>query len=261
MSAATPAPASASVARQGSYLLPIFNLTLRAFRAGKGVRVVALFALVPALFAGIYAIDQGGISSRTFINDLFQQLIAPTTLPLAILTLGTNALGNEIEDRTMVYLVLKPLSRARIILEKLLAVAVTSALLLWIGTALTWLIASRGDAGANLDQLAALEVGVLAAVFGYGAVFMAISLLAPRALLVGIMYSVLWETTFARFVPGLRLFSVRHYVVSIYGRLIGERDFLPPQAMQLTPALIVLTVVVVVALALATARLRTMNLE
>ena len=49
-------------------------------------------------------------------RPLFVNLIAPTILPLAVLTLGTNALGNELEDRTMVYLVLKPISRWRIVL-------------------------------------------------------------------------------------------------------------------------------------------------
>jgi ABC-2 type transport system permease protein len=253
--------ASTAARPGGSSTLPIFGLSLRAFRGGKALWVVGLFAVVPLLFAAIYAIDAQGTSSRQFINDLFLNLIAPTTLPLAILTLGTNALGNEIEDRTMVYLVLKPIARWRIVVEKFMAVVLACTLLLWIGAALAWLVASRGDAGSNLDQLLAIEAGVLAAVLGYGAVFMLISLLVPRALLAGIMYSLLWETTVARFIPGVRLVSVRHYVVSIYGRLLGERQFLPDQAMQLLPSLIVLCCVIVAALAAATWRLRTMNLE
>jgi ABC-2 type transport system permease protein len=242
-------------------MLPIFNLTLRSFRGSKSVLVVAFFAIVPLLFAAIYAIDAQGTTSREFINDLFLNLIAPTTLPLAILTLGTNALGNELEDRTLVYLVLKPIPRWRIVVEKFLAVVLASTLLLWIGAALAWLMASRGDAGANLDQLLAIEAGVFAAVLGYGAIFLTISLLVPRALLAGIMYSLLWETTVARFIPGVRLFSVRHYVVSIYGRLLGERQFLPDQAMQLVPSIIVLCCVIAAGLAAATWRLRTMNIE
>jgi ABC-2 type transport system permease protein len=254
---------SAITTRRGpaSFPLPIFDLTMRSFTGGKSLRVVAFFAVVPLLFAAIYAIDSAGTTSREFINDMFQNLIAPTTLPLAILTLGTNALGNELEDRTMVYLVLKPIPRWRIIVEKFLAVVAACTLLLWIGCALAWLVASRGDAGANIDQLVAMEAGVLAATLGYGSIFMAISLLVPRALLAGIMYTLLWETTFARFIPGVRLFSVRQYVVSIYGRILGEAQFMPAQALRLGPAIILVIVISIVALALATWRLRTMNLE
>jgi ABC-2 type transport system permease protein len=253
---------ASTVARsRGVESLPIFSLSLRAFRGGKALMVVVLFAIVPVLFAAIYAIDAQGTASREFINDLFLNLIAPTTLPLAILTLGTNTLGNEIEDRTMVYLVLKPIARWRIIVEKFMAVVLACTVLLWIGAALAWLVASRGDAGSNLDQLLAIEAGVFAAVLGYGAIFMLISLVVPRALLAGIMYALLWETTVARFIPGVRLVSVRHYVVSIYGRLLGERQYLPDQAMHLLPSLVVLCIVIVAALSAATWRLRTMNLE
>jgi ABC-2 type transport system permease protein len=246
---------------RGAPLLPIFNLTLRAFSAGKALRVVALFAITPVLFAAIYAIDAQGTSARSFVNDLFQNLIAPTTMPLAILTLGANALGNELEDRTMVYLVLKPVSRLRIVVEKLLAVFVACLSLLWIGSALAWLVAARGAAGDDLRQLAGIEAGVLTATICYGAIFLAISLLIPRALLAGIMYTLLWETTFGRFIPGVREFSVRQYVVSIYARILGDRQYLPEQPMQLTASIIVVCAVLVVFVAVATWRLKRMNLE
>lgn len=250
-----------TTAGRQAFGLPITTLTLRAFQGGKAVRVVALFALVPALFALIFILDDEGTTRREFMNGLFQEFIAPTILPIAILVLATAALGNEIEDRTMVYLVLKPISRARIIIEKYLAVLLTGTALLGLGTALTWLLAVRGQAGDNLDLLAAALAGVFAAVLGYGALFLAGSLVIPRALLAGIIYSLVWETTFARFLAGVRLASVRHYVVSLYGRLLDEPLFLPEQAVNLAPAIVAIVLLTVAALALATLRLRTMNLE
>jgi ABC-2 type transport system permease protein len=251
----------ATTRRAGSEALPIFTLSLRQFIGGKAIRVVLLFTLLPALFALIYALETSGVTAREFIDDLFQEFVAPTVLPIATLILATNAIGNEIEDRTMAYLVLKPLSRARIILEKYLAVVVATTLLLWEGLLLTFLIAMRGDAGDNLDQLVALLVGGLAGVLAYAALFMCASLIVPRALLAGIIYSLLWETTFARFIPGVRLISVRHFVLSIYGRLLDNDAFLIDNAMQLVAALLTILALVVVALVGATFRLRTMNLE
>ncbi len=248
-------------ARQSIEPVPITQLTLRAFQGGKAIRVVALFALIPVLFAVIFVVDSGGQAPRSYINDVFQQFIAPTILPIAILILSTNALGSEIEDRTMVYLVLKPISRARIIAEKFLAVLLAGTALLSIGFAITWFVTVRGEAGDNLDILAAGIVGIYFAVLGYGALFMAVSLIVPRALLVGIIYALVWESTFARFLPGVRLASIRHYVVSIYGRLLNESSFLPEQAVHLLPAVIVIALVTVWSLAAAAIRLRTMNLE
>ncbi|MEX2314477.1 MAG: ABC transporter permease subunit, partial [Thermomicrobiales bacterium] len=172
-----------------------------------------------------------------------------------------NALGNEIEDRTMVYLVLKPISRSRIVLEKFAAVAVTATLLLWEGTLLAYLLAMRGDAGDNVDQLLAICFAQFVGVLGYGALFMAISLIVPRALLAGLIYTLIWESLLGRFIAGVRLISVRHYVQSIYVRMVDNPAVDLDEAMRFIPALIVIALLVAAALALATWRLRTMNLE
>lgn len=247
--------------RQTPSSIPITLLTLRAFQGGKAVRIVALFAAIPILFGLIFLLDSEGSSRREFIDSIFQGLIVPTTMPLAILVLATNALGNEIEDRTMVYLVLKPISRLRIVLEKFLAVLLTGSLVLAFGTFVTWLVTVRSEAGDNLDILVAALIAVVFAVLGYGAFFMAVSLLVPRALLVGVIYTLVWETSLARFLPGVRLASIRHYVVSIYGRLVDEPLFMPEQAVNLIPAVLVILGIVVAAIAVTTLRLRTMNLE
>jgi ABC-2 type transport system permease protein len=250
------------VARSGPLeAAPIFLLTLRQFMGGRAIRVVFFFSLVPALFAGIYALNAQGTTSREFLDGLFQGFVAPTLLPIATLILATNALGNEIEDRTMVYLVLKPISRARIILEKFASVIVTAVLLLWEGMLLAFVVAARGDAGDNLDQLVAMVVAILFGVLGYGALFLAVSLIVPRALLAGILYSLLWESLFGYYIPGVRLISVRHYVLSIYDRIVDDALIDVEQAMQLVPSIIVIIGLVVVALTVATWRLRTMNLE
>ena len=239
----------------------IVGLTLRQFIGGKAIRIVFLFSLVPAIFALIYLLEPYDTTPREAIANIAMELIAPTLLPIATLILATNALGNEIEDRTMVYLVLKPISRARIILEKFGAVLIVTTLLLWEGTLLAYLIAMRGDAGDNVDQLLAIFLAEIVGVLGYGALFMAISLIVPRALLAGLVYTLLWETTFGRFIPGIRLISVRHYIQSVYVRVIDDPAVELDQAMRFAPALIVIALLVVVALAIAIWRLRTMNLE
>jgi ABC-2 type transport system permease protein len=234
---------------------------MRQFASGKAIRVVGLFAIVPVIFAAIFLIGSDSTTPLKFMDELFENAIAPTILPLAILILATNALGNELEDRTMVYLVLKPLSRLRIVLEKFTAVVVSSTVLLWIGTSIAFFVALRGDALNNVTMLVGMLLAVLFAVLAYGALFLAVSLLISRALLAGILYALLWETTFSRFIPGIRLISVRHYVQSIYYRVFDNPAATLNEPMHLFPAIVTLVVLIVLSLALATWRLRTMNFE
>jgi ABC-2 type transport system permease protein len=239
---------------------PILTLTLMHFSHGRAIRVVAAIALLPIVFAGIYLIDATE-TARIFLVDVFREFITPTILPLATLILATSALGDEVEDRTMVYLVLKPVSRLRIVLEKYTAVIVATVVLLWSGLVLTWLISGRADAFDGVDVLVAAAIAILWGVLAYGAVFMAVSLIIPRALLVGIMYTLLWESLLSRLIPGARIISLRHYVNSIFTRILNDSTIQLDDAFQIYAAVAVLLAVIALAIFLTTARLRTMDLE
>lgn len=240
---------------------PITILTLLQFVNGKAIRFVAGFALLPTLFGLIFLLDSGGNTAREFLDDVFREFVVPTILPLATLVLATSALGNEIEDRTLVYLFLKPVSRLRIVIEKLSAVAEATVLTLWLGLIVVWLVAAQGQALDSVDVLVTAAVAILCGVLAYGALFLTISLVIPRALLVGIVYTLLWEGLLSRIIPGARILSIRHYAQSIYARILDDPEIAVSNAMQLTSALIVLLVLVVLAVALATLRLRSMDLE
>jgi ABC-2 type transport system permease protein len=239
---------------------PIFALTLLHFSHGRAIRVVGAIALLPIVFAGIYLIDPVE-SARIFLSDLFQEFITPTILPLATLILATGALGDEVEDRTMVYLVLKPVSRLRIVLEKYVAVIAATVLLLWIGFVLTWIISGRSVVFDGTDVLLAGLIAILWGVLAYGAVFMTVSLLVPRALLAGIVYILLWETLLSRLIPGARVLSLRHYVNSIFVRIVNDPRISVDDSFQLYSAVAVILVIIIVTTLLTTARLRRMDLE
>ncbi|MFW6074568.1 MAG: ABC transporter permease, partial [Chloroflexota bacterium] len=243
--------------------LPIVTLTLLQFSGGRAIRAVAFFSLLPVLFSLIYLIDSGGQSAGTFMNDVFQDFGVPVLVPLVTLILATGAIGDEIEDRTLAYLVLKPMSRFRIVAEKFFAVVIISTLALWLGMILTWLIAARGSAPDSVDVVSSLGIAIFAGVLGYGAAFLLVSLIIPRALVVGIIYTIIWEGLLSRpdLLPGAWVMSIRHYVLSIQTRILG--DSAPPldSAVQLFPAIAFIVLVVAVSLALTTLRLRTMNIE
>lgn len=247
---------------RGVFLIfPILVLTLRQFAGGKAIRVVGLFSLVPALFTIIYLLSSNGQSGRLWFDELFRDIIVPTILPLATVILATNALGNEIEDRTMVYLVLKPIRRSRIILEKYAAVVQATWLAMVIGMVIAWVMSVRGGAIDNVDILAAAVLAVLIGMLTYAALFMALSLIISRALIAGIIYVLIWESLLAQLIPGARLLSVQHYVQSFYSRLLADPAIQVNNAMQLYSAFLAIIGLILFSLLFSTLRLRAMDLE
>jgi ABC-2 type transport system permease protein len=241
---------------------PVFWLTLRQFRAGKAAWATIFFAALPILLAGIYRAGVSTTGPRDFLSFLYLMLLAPTIVPLGTLILATTALGNEVEDRTLVYLALKPLARARIVLAKYLAALLGGAVIFAVGAWLTWLVTGIGqDEPLGWRSLLALLVSVVAGVAGYGALSLLVSLIAQHALLIGIVYIVIWESLLARFITSLRFASVRFYTASLYARLVDDPSAPTDGTARTIVAVIVLAVVVVAALALATSRLARMDLD
>ena len=240
---------------------PIMVLTLRQFGGGKAIRVVGLFALAPALFTVIYLINPGDMTGREWFDELFRTIIVPTILPLATVILATNALGNEIEDRTMVYLILKPIRRSRIILEKYSAVVQSTWIAMVLGMLVSWVMASQGNVIDDIDVLAAAVLAVLIGVLTYGALFLALSLIVPRALIAGIMYVLFWETLLGRIIPGARLLSIQHYVQSLYSRMLSDPLMEVNNALQFPSAMLAVSVLLALSLLFATFRLRAMDFE
>ncbi len=254
--------------------LPILALTVRQFLGGKAVRVVTALAFIPCVFAVIYLLNTDIDTPRKALSDLFLQvLVAPTLLPIVVLILATAALGNEVEDRTLPYLTLKPVARLRIVLEKLLGVLVVAVPTVLAGLAVAALIVAQGQddyAGVRLRAGESLALGPVvwamlaaaaAGTVAIAAIFLAVSLLVPRALLVGIIYSFTWESVLGRFLPGIRLVSIRHYVQSIFVALLDDPRVTVDNAVSLRGSLLTLAVASLIAVALATWRLRSMNLE
>jgi len=244
--------------------LPVLTLTVRQFLGGKAVRVVIGLSLIPVVFAIIYLLDPSVDRPRLFLgNTIFAEMMVPTLLPLIILVLATSAFGDEIEDRTLPYLTLKPMARFRIVIEKLIGSVMISGPILIGGIAISYLLVMRGDwdQEQNLRLLGAMAAASAVATLAYSSIFMLVSLLISRALVAALIYSFVWETILGRFVPGLRYVSIRHFVRSIFSAVADDRRFTFSNSASLTAAVATLLIASAIAIALSTWRLRSMSLE
>ncbi|MEP6871980.1 MAG: ABC transporter permease subunit [Anaerolineaceae bacterium] len=210
----------------------IIQLTARQMLGQKRSLLLFATALIPVLIAVVYRfsdatnntiyLHETGVlisaQPRWVSRVLLSQLIVGTLLPLAALIFGTAAIGSEIEDGTAVYLLSKPIPRWRIVASKMLVAWATTSALVLSATVISVLIALEHplDYGILIGFLLAGTAGALV----YTALFVLLSIVTSRALIVGLLYVFIWEAVLTRLFNGLRYASVREYALGVADRVI-----------------------------------------
>lgn len=217
------------------------NITTRLLLGSKRAAAIGLVLLLPILIAVVFrAAGDGDTSPTEFALDLVEALILTVLLPLVALVLGTTALGSEIEDGTIVFMLSKPIDRWRVLVVKAgVAAAATSALAVPATVATAWIIVgSPGEDGLVLGLgLAALVASVV-----YSVVFVALSTLTSRALVAGLVYVFVWESTLTNLFTDLAWVSVRQYATGWAAAVITAPEFNHELS---TPAAVIMSLVVV----------------
>ena len=202
---------------------PIFRLSLRQLAGRRRLLLIFVLALLPIGLAALVSLTLGEDerSNRDFINTLLDGLLISGILPIVTMVLATATFGNELEDRTLSYLVLKPVARSRIVLPKLLApISIGGPLLVASGIGATILGASGlGVSLLTLDNdvrtVVAVGVALLVGVITYAAIFTWTGLITTRALAFGLVYVFLWEGLLSSFLGGVRYLSIRGYMLAV----------------------------------------------
>jgi ABC-2 type transport system permease protein len=239
---------------------PIFTLSLRALANSRRVLVVSALLLVPVLLALVYVASEGSQGGGTFAIELFDNLVLPILLPLTALIFATSALGGEIEDRTLVYLTLKPVSRLTVIVAKFLAATLICTVLVEVSLGATYLLATQSS--GSLHDLGAILLAGLGGCIAYSSLFLLLGLWFPRrGILVGFIYVLVWEGTVSSLSTGLATFSVRRYVEGALHASLGTSALAAAQPSSLsgTASFLVLALVLVAGLIVSTWRLHWME--
>lgn len=179
-------------------------------------------------------------------------------VPLICLIAGTGAIGPEIDDGSIVYLLAKPLSRAAIVNSKL-AVAVAVATLFG---ALPTLVAGLITAGGEAHVAVSYALGALVAGIAYSALFLLLAILTRNAVVTGLIYALLWESVVGGYVPGAQALSIQQWSLAITERVMGSTassDLGVDSAVGLVAGLVLLVVVTAGATWYAGQRLRSLR--
>jgi ABC-2 type transport system permease protein len=216
--------------------------------------VLALAAL-PILAAVLFRVGDSTTTSSRFADNVTRTLVASGILPLAMLLFATAAFGNELVDRTLGYLTMKPVARWRIVLPKLLAAILVGGIPVaaagFLAVALT-----EGGLGGPL----ATGVGLLAGAAAYAAIFTWAGLATRHALLIGLVYVFVWEATLAAYLDGIRFLSVRRYSLSLIHALDEARLQSVDDPLSAGVAVVAVAIVVVGFTLLAVRKLRRMDI-
>ena len=192
---------------------PIFALSLRQLSGRWRLLIILFLTSLPIIITVIVRIVGTDIPEE-FTEIMLDGMIVAAILPIVTMTLATAAFGNELEDRTLAYLVLKPVPRSYVVLPKMMASLVIAAPLLIVSGVVVAVMAIEGGPRTALAVVAALLAGVAA----YSAIFTWAGLISKHALGLALVYVFLWEGIIGTYLEGIRYLSVRGYTLAImYG--------------------------------------------
>jgi len=239
-------------------MIPVFWLSMRQLTGRWRVILITLLAALPvglAVIVRLTASDAGDFE-ESFIDILLDGMLVAGIMPIVTMALSTASFGNELEDRTLSFLTLKPIARWRIAMPKLLAsIAITGPLLIASGVAAA-LLGFDGSVKAAI----AVGVAVLVGVSAYAAIFTWAGLVTSRPLVFALIYVFLWEGVISSFINGVNYLSVRGYTLAImYGINESEFQALSERVIEFPAAIVGAVAVIVIFSYLGVRQLRHMD--
>lgn len=218
-----------------------------------GRRRGLVLVLIPAVLIAL-AVIVAALTDDAVGYDAVVSLGFTLALPLVALLAATAVLGPEVDDGSIVYLLSKPVSRH--------VIAVSKFLVAWSATvvlgALPLLVAGLVLDASDGRQAMAWGVGGVVAGTAYTALFLGLAAFTRHAVVIGLLFTLLWEGLLGSLLGGIRWLSI-----GPWGR--GVAEAISPQVSGTgtgpTYALVAAAVVSVAALWFTGDRLRSFTLR
>jgi ABC-2 type transport system permease protein len=140
-----------------------------------------------------------------------------TIVPLLGLIAGAGAIGPEIDDGSIVYLLSKPVSRHSIVRSKLAVAVAVVIVVAAVPTLLAGLVLSGTAEGIAVGY----AIGAGVAGLAYCALFVLLAILTRNAVVVGLIYVLLWESLVGSFVPGAQVLSIQQWALAVTQQVLG----------------------------------------
>ncbi|MGW7349960.1 ABC transporter permease subunit [Streptomyces sp. Z26] len=189
------------------------------YRALLGRRRALTLCVLPALLLAVAVAVRAMVGADDDVTaELLGGFALATMVPLIGVIAGTGAIGPEIDDGSVVYLLAKPLKRSTIVSTKLIvAIGVTV-----VFSAVPTLVAGFVLNGNSQQLAVAYAVAAAVASVAYSALFLLLGTVSRHAVVIGLVYALVWETLFGSLVPGARTLSVQQWALALAERIGGD---------------------------------------
>lgn len=228
----------------------IVRLGLRSIFGRR--RGILLFALPVVLVALAILVRVLVGADPVAAQDTLEGLGLVVIVPLVALLATSALLAPEIDDGSISYLLAKPISRYRIVISKLVVAAGCVLTFAVVPMLVAGLILLTGEPALGLG----FAVGSLAGGLAYCALFALLSVLNRHAVVIGLIYLLIWEGLLGSLLTGVRWLSVTRWAAAIVDQ-VADVDLV-----DLSPVYAVVAAAVVIGFGtwLTGRRLRAFNL-
>jgi ABC-2 type transport system permease protein len=198
-----------------------------AFRSRR-VMLTAALALVPVLLAFALQLVPYITGGEIEPSDLFLQmgllLHIYILLPLVAALIGSGAIADEVEERTLPYILTRPVPKLHFVLSKIISGFIVTGMILAVSLWVTYAVLV-GPSGVGMQGLLTLlrVTGVL--LIGslvYVALFALLGAAVRRPVLYGLIFAFGWEKIVAHLPMRLKYFTVVKYLNDLYPTYRGE---------------------------------------
>ncbi|WP_414504910.1 ABC transporter permease subunit [Streptomyces sp. NEAU-L66] len=194
----------------------VARLTYRALLGRR--RALILFALPALLVVLAVAVRVLAGADDATAGGILGGFALGTMVPLIGVIAGTGAIGPEIDDGSVVYLLAKPVSRPSIIFTKLLvAIGVTVAF-----SALPVLLAGFLLNGNSQQMAVGYAVAAAVASVAYSALFLLFGTITRHAVVFGLVYALIWEAFVGTLISGAKTLSIQQWALAVGQKVAAE---------------------------------------
>lgn len=199
----------------------VVQLALLRTLRGRKLRVAAIATLVVLLFPAVIALLEEDADAAAVVRGgidwgFFRLLVF--LLPV-LFTSGT--IGEEVENRTLHFLTMRPISRSAIAIGKYIVAAGSGLAVLWAGIILLHVVGFATEPSMMIDEIGATARAGGAAsllILTYSGICLAWGAIAPQAAgIISVVHLGVFEW-FLALIPGpLRLASMSHHARELGG--------------------------------------------
>jgi ABC-2 type transport system permease protein len=198
--------------------LAIVRVGLRQALGGKRLLALGLLGVIPALVMVGASANLTSDAAMTRFHEAPFGILFIMVLPVCALVIGSGAMGDERRDGTLSFLILRPIPRTIVVAAKLTAAWLAATAVIAVSGVLAALV--LGLRSGSYQVLFPLVVALAISTAAYTSVFMLLGHLTSRAVLIGLVYAFIWESSITFAAAALANVSLFRIGISAYVAMI-----------------------------------------